>query len=209
MPTPTTWPARKFPHQLTRRLSILCTERLRLAIKLLLGTVFVVLGMVACNGVSSRDPVTARPESRAAENSVAATSVGHPGPLPPDLGDLGQLRTLQLNHNQYTGPIPPELAELKELRVLDLRSNALTGRIPPGLGQLTELSRLDLPDNHLTGPIPVELAQLKSLEVLLLGGNPLTGCIPLELARLEFAESDLRNLGLPNCESQGEACCCE
>lgn len=104
---------------------------------------------------------------------------GHPGPLPPDPGDLGQLRTLQLRHNQYTGPIPPEL------------------------GQLTELSRLDLRDNHLTGPIPAELAQLKSLEVLLLGGNPLTGCIPLKLGRLKLAQSDLRNLGLPNCESAG------
>ena len=80
------------------------------------------------------------------------------------------------------GPIPPELGQLTQLKALDLQVNRLTGPIPPELGQLTQLERLYLGGNQLTGPIPPELGQLTQLEWLYLDGNQFT-CVPEALAK--------------------------
>lgn len=59
---------------------------------------------------------------------------GLTGPIPPLLGALSRLRTLNLGGNSLTGRMPPELAHLGELQNLDLGRNELTGLIPPELG---------------------------------------------------------------------------
>ena len=131
------------------------------------------------------------------------------GTLPPELGNLAELQSLDLSYNELTGPVPPEYADLAELRTLRLRNNALTGPVPPVLSRLTalqqlslahnrltgtvpteladypDLNHLDLRRNRLQGPIPVELATLASLEALRLAGNRLTGPIPPQLGQLD------------------------
>ena len=101
------------------------------------------------------------------------------GVIPPELGDLGRLRVLNMSFNRLTGPIPPELGRLEELRELDLSFNRLVGEI-----------------------IPVELAGLDKLVKLHLYGNPYPGCLP---SGLEWARDRVpRNLrgGVPfTCES--------
>lgn len=109
---------------------------------------------------------------------------GLTGPIPPTLGALSQLRTLNLSGNGLTGPIPPELGLLGELEALDLGLNALTGPIPPELGALSQLKALRLPENSLTGSIPRELGRLARLEELQLRENSLEGAIPPELGNL-------------------------
>ena len=109
---------------------------------------------------------------------------GLTGEIPPELGNLGNLQTLQLYANGLTGPIPPELGNLGNLRFLDLRENSLTGPIPPELGNLGNLEGLRIGGNALRGRIPPELGNLANLRQLLLRRNALTGPIPPQLGNL-------------------------
>ena len=117
------------------------------------------------------------------------------GEIPPESGNLSELRTLDLGGNELTGAIPPELGSLAKLNWLELGNNNLTGSIPSELGDLSALQQLWLQDNGLTGPIPPELGNLSQLTWLWMGANELTGSIPPELGNL----SRLVTLGLsPN-----------
>ena len=114
------------------------------------------------------------------------------GEMPPELGNLSNLRFLYLNKNELSGTIPAELGNLSNLRELHLGGNQLTGAIPAELGNLSNLVRLFLWPNQLSGTIPAELGNLSSLRFLNLGRNELTGAIPAELGSL----SNLRYLYL-------------
>ena len=120
---------------------------------------------------------------------------GLTGRIPPELGDLANLRSLYLWMDRTTGPIPPELGNLADLRRLYLRvrrSGIPERRIPPEFGRLTNLQTLALPDFDLTGPIPPELGGLADLRRLRLDQNHLTGSIPPEFGNL----TDLQLLNL-------------
>ncbi len=106
------------------------------------------------------------------------------GPIPRELGGLANLRRLSLPENRLAGPIPGELGRLAGLEYLDLSENGLTGPVPPGLADLARLRRLWLWENDLSGPIPDGLGRLADLEELSLGGNRLTGPVPGWLGRL-------------------------
>ena len=122
------------------------------------------------------------------------------GPIPPELGNMSSLTTLFLHGNQLTGPIPPELGNLSRLTALYFGGNQLTGPIPPELGNMSGLTALYLDENQLTGPIPPELGNLSSLITLDLGRNQVTGAIPPELGNL----SNLTNLGLGGNQLTGD-----
>ena len=91
---------------------------------------------------------------------------------------------ISLGNSNLSGSIPPELGNLTILATLDLHDNQLTGSIPAELGNLTTLTGLDLSGNKLSGAIPSALGNLTSLENLLLNNNQLTGSIPPELGSL-------------------------
>ena len=119
-------------------------------------------------------------------------SHGLRGPIPPKLGSLSGLTSLNLRANALTGRIPPELGNLSGLEELWLDGNQLKGPIPPELGRLAHLTSLSLSGNALEGPIPPELGNFSGLEGLWLDGNRLAGPIPPELGRL----AHLRGLSL-------------
>ncbi len=115
---------------------------------------------------------------------LASNSSRLTGAIPPELGNLPNLETLNLYSNALDGAIPVELGNLANLRRLNLDSNALEGAIPAELGNLASLYSLSLNDNDVEGAIPPELGNLANLQDLFLGGNGLTGSIPSTLSNL-------------------------
>ncbi|KAF8399253.1 hypothetical protein HHK36_015118 [Tetracentron sinense] len=90
------------------------------------------------------------------------------GPIPPELGRLSKLHTLDLSNNFLTGEIPTSLGHLKGLQYLKLNNNSLSGAFPLSLANMTQLAFLNLSYNNLSGPIPRFPA--KTFDIV---GNPL------------------------------------
>ncbi|MEM6319989.1 MAG: 3-coathanger stack domain-containing protein [Bacteroidota bacterium] len=110
------------------------------------------------------------------------------GPLPTELGDLTDLKSLRLPVNKLSGSIPSTLGNLSNLEVLELNTNQLTGNIPTTLGNIDSLSNLQLFNNQLNGLIPIQLSMLTNLTKLALWGNQLTGTIPTALGNISNLE---------------------
>lgn len=109
---------------------------------------------------------------------------GLSGELPPELGNLDQLRFLSIVNDELSGKLPPELGNLTNLHSLVLYNNKLSGQLPPALGKLSNLEVLFLRDNEFSGSIPSELGDLHKLDALLLSNNRLAGQIPAELGAI-------------------------
>ena len=78
------------------------------------------------------------------------------------LGSLLNLQHLSMCHG-FIGIIPPELGNLTNLKTLNLANSRLIGSIPKELGNLSKLEKLYLYNNQLTGKIPQELGNLTNL----------------------------------------------
>ena len=91
--------------------------------------------------------------------------------LPPEIGQLSNLKSLCLNFNRIT-TLPPEIGNLKNLKYLLLDSNQITV-LPPQIGHLKNLFSLDMGHNQLT-TLPLEIGQLTNLQFLMLPDNQLT-----------------------------------
>ena len=104
--------------------------------------------------------------------SLALSSNGLSGTIPPALGQLTQLQGLNLEFNKLSGEIPPELGRLTNLQSLNLEFNKLSWGDSAGSwpGGLTNLQGLNLVQQS-----PLALAQLTNLQSLSLGGNELSG----------------------------------
>lgn len=99
--------------------------------------------------------------------------------LPDEIGQLANLQTLYLMHNQLT-TLPESIGQLVNLQTLDLGYNQLTS-LPETVGQLANLQVLDLNDNELTS-LPEAIDQM-------------TGLVTLNFVRNRISS-------LPNCISQ-------
>lgn len=121
------------------------------------------------------------------------------GTIPTSLGQLKNLKKLELSFNAISGTIPEELGTLEQLEVLAINATALNGNIPESLGKLSNLKQLHLSSNQLTGTIPESLGNLKEIEIFNVFDNELYGPIPKELAnchnlkQLMVAENNFNN----------------
>ncbi|KAK4338792.1 hypothetical protein RND71_040254 [Anisodus tanguticus] len=106
------------------------------------------------------------------------------GTIPPSIGSLVSLVSLNLSWNLLRGQIPSSLGQIKDLNYLSLAGNNLVGSIPSSFGQLHSLEALELSSNSLSGEIPNNLVNLKNLSALLLNNNNLSGKIPSGLANV-------------------------
>ncbi|KAG4913035.1 hypothetical protein JHK82_053618 [Glycine max] len=122
-------------------------------------------------------PETHRINSLVILSSVPQTNLS--GPIPPSVGDLPFLETLQFHKlPKLTGPIQPTIAKLTKLKEIYISWTNVSGPVPDFLARLTNLQFLDLSFNNLSGPIPSSLSQLSNLVSLRLDRNRLTGPIP-------------------------------
>jgi len=115
--------------------------------------------------------------------------------LPPEIGQLTQLRELELRNNNLAS-LPPEIGQLTQLQELELHNNNLTS-LPPEIGQLKELRSLDLSENKLA-LLPLEISQLIKLEYLKINNSCLTFfppgiCNLINLRELYIQGSDVAN----------------
>ena len=104
------------------------------------------------------------------------------------IDERGHVYSIGLAANNLTGTIPESIGNLVNLRYLNLMNNQLTGNIPESIGNLGNLDNLYLNDNQLTGDIPESIGNLVNLSYLYLMNNQLTGGIPdsfMNLAKLE------------------------
>ncbi len=109
--------------------------------------------------------------------------------LPPEIGQLQNLIKLGLIKNQLS-TLPPEIGQLQNLMELDLRENQLS-TLPPEIGQLRNLTQLDLTENQLS-TLPPEIGQLQKLTQLDLSNHQLSA-LPPEIGQLQhLTKLDLR-----------------
>ncbi|CAI0404328.1 unnamed protein product [Linum tenue] len=102
------------------------------------------------------------------------------GNLPPEIGKLESLNTLDVSHNLLMGPIPNTIGSCKNLEYLCLQGNSFNGSIPPSLASLKGLQHLDLSLNKLQSEITKDLQNIKVLQYLNLSFNHLEGQVPKE-----------------------------
>ena len=121
------------------------------------------------------------------------------GALPASLGQLKNLKKLELSFNPISGNIPAELGNLENLEVLALNGTEIQGNIPTELGKLSHLKQLHLSSNKLNGSIPESLGNLSEIEVFNVFDNELSGKLPAQLAKcpnlkqLMVAENNFNN----------------
>uniref|UniRef100_A0A7N0REV1 non-specific serine/threonine protein kinase n=1 Tax=Kalanchoe fedtschenkoi TaxID=63787 RepID=A0A7N0REV1_KALFE len=126
--------------------------------------------------------------------SLTLDSQGLRGSLPPSIGNLTFLRSINFGYNNLGGTIPKEMGFLPRLQYLNLTDNVLSGHIPVELMNCSDLRVIHIGSNNLTGSIPFEVGHLSGLRSFMFEKNSLTGSIPSSIGYL----SELQLLWLPS-----------
>lgn len=95
--------------------------------------------------------------------------------LPPEIGQLTELKELSLNDNDLMA-LPKEFFNLAKLTRLEIQNNSLMS-LTGDIARLSQLVELDLRNNQLR-KIPAEIGKLKKLYKLQLWGNNFTALPP-------------------------------
>jgi hypothetical protein len=89
--------------------------------------------------------------------------------------------TFHNEKNNISGQLPPEIGNLVWLKSLDIANNNITGILPAELGNLVNLEAISLSDNNINGPLPSSLANLVKLRTIYFSNNPLNCPFPNEI----------------------------
>uniref|UniRef100_A0A8R7QJ44 Receptor kinase-like protein Xa21 n=2 Tax=Triticum urartu TaxID=4572 RepID=A0A8R7QJ44_TRIUA len=106
------------------------------------------------------------------------------GPIPNEVGSLGNLNQLSLSENQLSGKIPGSIQNCIMLEYLFLGNNLFEGSIPRSLTNIKGLRILNLTMNNFSGNIPEDLGNIGNLQELYIAHNNLSGSIPILLQNL-------------------------
>lgn len=121
------------------------------------------------------------------------------GELPETIGNLKNLRILEMSFNKINGDLPTTLRNLNKLEVLAFNGNEITGTIPASIGEISNLKQLHLSSNKLTGSVPDSMNNLSELEVFNVFDNNLSGTLPhtfathRHLTELMVAENNFKD----------------
>ncbi|EYU43327.1 hypothetical protein MIMGU_mgv1a021297mg, partial [Erythranthe guttata] len=121
--------------------------------------------------------------------AVNISYMGLSGTIPPQLGNLSFLVSLDFSFNFFGGVLPQQLSFLRRLKFISFRANTLSGEIPPWLGLLTKLEYFSLRNISFTGSIPTSLSKLTNLRLLSFAYNRLSGQIPSAIFNISTLES--------------------
>ncbi|KAJ8425889.1 hypothetical protein Cgig2_033162 [Carnegiea gigantea] len=110
----------------------------------------------------------------------------------PEFQPNSRLRDIFVAITAFSGEVPPSVGQLAHLETLDLAGSGFSGSIPSSLGNLTKLTTLDLIYNSFSGDIPLSLTNLTQLEYLGLSGVNVDG--PQQLYSLLFNLNKLTHL---------------
>lgn len=122
------------------------------------------------------------------------------GSLPVSLFHLPNLEVLDLSSNDLVGPLPQSI-NLPSIQYLDISSNSLNGSLPTHICEnSTQIRVINLAVNYFSGDLSLGLGNCASLEHLCLGINELTGGIAEDIFQLQ----KLRLLGLQDNKLSGQ-----
>ncbi|KAL5835454.1 hypothetical protein ACOSQ4_014951 [Xanthoceras sorbifolium] len=105
--------------------------------------------------------------------------------IPPEIGNLHNLKILNLHNNSLTGIIPSIIFNISKLESIGLYMNRFSGPLPSTIGlRLSNLKELILWDNELNGIIPGSISNASELTILELSSDSFSGPIPTALGHL-------------------------
>lgn len=95
-----------------------------------------------------------------------------------------QIEEFYLPNNLITATIPTEIGNLSNLRILEISGTDTSGTIPTEIGNLAMLTSFSSDQSDLHGSIPSEIGRLTNLENFFLRGAQLQGTtIPTEMGQ--------------------------
>ncbi|MFN7233346.1 MAG: hypothetical protein ACK5SS_08100, partial [Cyclobacteriaceae bacterium] len=90
----------------------------------------------------------------------------------------GDIQTIWLQGNNLIGTLPPGIGNLTQLRVLNMRANLVTGAIPNEWSTLVNLTEFEFFHTSISGPLPGFLKNFNHLRWITIGSANLTGPVP-------------------------------
>lgn len=129
-------------------------------------------------------------------------SYGHIyGPLPEEIGKLTKLQIFKAEENCFEGPLPSTMAAWKQIKSVVLQHNYFTGDLPAFIGDWTELQELNISHNGFAN-IPDCFEKLQKLESLDMSVqctfDEQTGMVPIYPSENRFPQSLTK---LPNIQT--------
>ncbi|XP_035545145.1 receptor-like protein EIX2 [Juglans regia] len=104
------------------------------------------------------------------------------GNMPYSLGELKNLKSIELKHCSFWGSIPDSIGNLSSLEILDLQYNQMNGSIPESIGKLSKILSLDLGNNSWNGVLnEAHFQNLSRLERLDLSSDLSKSTLALEV----------------------------